>query len=215
MTGDPFSKRAVQAAYEAVAEDYEAAFAADLDELALDQAVIDRAAARLAGAGAVLDVGCGPGQVAARIRAGGAQVIGVDLSPAMLTLAQRRLPGLPVIGADMRSLPLATGSCAGIVAFYSVQHVGRAGLATVLGEFHRVLVDGGIFIVATHLGEGDFTTTEFLGHEVDLVGGSFFSMNELLDALVAAAFVIDVVEQRGPLAHEHPSIRAYVTAHCG
>src|ERR1044071_6557398 len=64
--------------------------------------------------GAVLDVGCGTGRVAAAIAEDGFQVVGVDLSVAMLRLAEERRIALPpevatrlsFIHGDMETLDL-------------------------------------------------------------------------------------------------------------
>ena len=45
--------------------------------------------------------------------------------------------------ADVRSLPLRSGSCAGVVAFYVLQHLPRADLGAGLHEIHRVLAANG------------------------------------------------------------------------
>src|SRR5262245_50867094 len=43
--------------------------------------------------GLVLDLGCGSGILAERVAAGGFEVLGIDLSAALLALARRRVPG--------------------------------------------------------------------------------------------------------------------------
>src|SRR5262245_60611420 len=49
---------------------------------------------RAAGGGPVADVGCGPGHVTAHLNGLGVDAFGVDLSPAMIGVAQRDHPGL-------------------------------------------------------------------------------------------------------------------------
>jgi ubiquinone/menaquinone biosynthesis C-methylase UbiE len=66
----------------------------------------------------------------------GARVTGVDLSPRSATLAQRLNAGLRVVTADMRALPIAAGSCAGVVAFYSLTYT--ANPSATLFELRRV-----------------------------------------------------------------------------
>ena len=43
--------------------------------------------------GLVVDLGCGSGRFAAALGEAGYQVLGVDLSPAMIRLAKKRAPG--------------------------------------------------------------------------------------------------------------------------
>lgn len=57
----------------------------------------------------VLDVGGGTGRFAASLEAAGADVVGIDLSPAMATTAARRSKG-PVLVADGHQLPFRAQS---------------------------------------------------------------------------------------------------------
>ncbi|HEY4791409.1 MAG TPA: class I SAM-dependent methyltransferase, partial [Actinomycetes bacterium] len=54
----------------------------------------------------VLDLGCGTGELAARIAATGARVIGLDSDPAMVAAARERLGAERVLLADGRSFSL-------------------------------------------------------------------------------------------------------------
>jgi SAM-dependent methyltransferase len=204
---DPFSPARVGAAYDAAADDYVAAFGSDLNDLAVDRAVLDDAARRLGGR-RVLEVGCGPGQVGAYVRHRGvATVFGIDASVRMLSRA-------PFAGAagDMRTLPLRPASVDGVIAFYCVQHVRREELGSVLAEFARVLTSGGLVVLATHLGDGEVFPDELLGHRFEPFGGTFYRPEELRTALTTNAFEIVDERERGPLPHEHQSRRIYLTA---
>lgn len=53
--------------------------------------MLSRLPADLTGA-RVLDAGCGAGQTSAELAARGAEVMGVDISPALIEIAERRLP---------------------------------------------------------------------------------------------------------------------------
>lgn len=57
----------------------------------------------------VLDVACGAGRHARAFDAAGARCIGVDLSRTLLRLA-RRVTAAPLVRADMRQLPIRSGS---------------------------------------------------------------------------------------------------------
>ncbi len=57
-------------------------------------------AAGLDGAERVLDVGCGSGTLLEAAVAAGAGAVGVDISPAMVEAARRRVPGATVVEAD-------------------------------------------------------------------------------------------------------------------
>jgi len=209
---DPFDPRAVRAAYDTVAEDYVAAFADDLRDLPVDIETLVAALSRIEPGGSVLDLGCGPGQVGAFLAGCGAPVVGLDLSSRMVALAARRNAVIPYVCADMRTLPIRTATLSAVVAYYSLQHVARAELSAVLGELLRVLVNHGLLVVATHLGEGEAIFDEFLGHRIETAGGTFYGREELLEALTTAGLRVESVRERGPLEHEHQSQRIYVIA---
>jgi SAM-dependent methyltransferase len=75
-------------------------------------------------------------------------VVGIDVSSRILAAASRRHSGLRCLGADVRALPLATGSIDAIVSLSTLDHFEDvAGLEESLSELSRVLVRGGTMIV--------------------------------------------------------------------
>lgn len=89
----------------------------------------------------VLDLGCGKGRFAARLRERGARVVGLDLSMAMLRSAR----GLDRVRASARRLPFADGAFDAVVAVEVFEHVGPP--EPVLREARRVLRPGGVLAV--------------------------------------------------------------------
>ena len=85
----------------------------------------------------VLDLGCGKGRFAAHLRRAGAEVVGLDLSAAMLASAT----GLDRVRGSAKRLPFADGTFDAVVAIEVLEHVGEIGPA--LGEARRVLKAGG------------------------------------------------------------------------
>jgi hypothetical protein len=81
-----------------------------------------------------------------------------------------------------------------------------------LAEIRRILKPAGLFVVATHLGESEVYTSEFLGHQIQTVGGTLYSEEEVLDKIQSQSFVVEDVRHRDPLPHEHQSQRLYVTS---
>ncbi len=211
MSVDPFSPEAVGAAYDVVADDYEAAFGSDLDHLPLDRAMLEAAADTVPPGGVALDVGCGTGVAGQRVADAGVPTIGADISAGMLAVALTRRQ-LPVAQADMRRLPLGDGAVALVVAFYSIQHVARYEVGGTLHEMARVLRPGGVLLLAAHLGEGDVVNDEFLGHKVEPNAGALYPSAEITEAVVAAGFTLERTEERAHLAHEYPSQRIYLLA---
>lgn len=101
--------------------------------------------------GVVLDVGAGPGRAAGdmRRRFRGAQVIALDLAPAMLALARRQgglWRPLPVICADASALPLADASVD--LLFSSLCLQWATDLPATLAEFRRVLRPGALLLLS-------------------------------------------------------------------
>lgn len=207
---DPFDPSVAATAYDAVAADYDATFGDDLDRLPVDRSVLDLTAERVAGVGPLVDLGCGVGQVARYISDRGVPVVGLDVASRMLDLARIRAQHCSFLRGDIGTLPFAPGSLGGAVAFYVIQHVARQSLPCVLAECARVIASGGILTVAAHLGTGEVTVEEFLGHGVEPFGGTFFAEHEVRSALKTAGFRADEIRTRDPLPHEYPSRRLYV-----
>ncbi len=98
--------------------------------------------------GPVLDVGCGPGLHTAALRADRPQrtVIAADLSPGMA-----REAGAPSVIADAAALPVASGSCGGVLAMHMLYHLPDPEAA--VREIQRVRAPGGTVLVSTNAGD--------------------------------------------------------------
>lgn len=89
----------------------------------------------------VLDVGTGPGTVAAAASARGAKVTAVDAEPTMVELAARAVPTADVRLAVLPELPFSDGEFDAVVANFVLNHVGRPKVA--LAELRRVIAPNG------------------------------------------------------------------------
>jgi SAM-dependent methyltransferase len=211
MASGGFDPKVLRDAYDAIAPEYAAKFGGDLDQLDLDRALLDFVAATAAG-GLVLDVGCGPAQAGGYLAAGGARVLGLDLSAAMAAAALDGYGSLGLLAAraDMRQLPLPAGSCAGAASFYALHHLPRGDLPAMLAEFGRVLAPGAVLLLATHEGTGEFAAD---GHPD--IKGTLYTGEELESALTRTGFRCVQLHRRAPLPHERQSPRVYVIAVAG
>jgi SAM-dependent methyltransferase len=209
---EAFEPETVRAAYDTAAADYVAAFGDDLDQLPVDRSVLDDAVELRHGDGPLLDLGCGPGQVARYLADRGAPSIGLDLSPQMLRQARLRAESQPFVCGDLRDLPFRSGWASGAVAFYSVQHLPRQDLPVALEEIRRVLAPGGILVIATHLGQGEVYVPELLGHPLQPMGGTMYGDDELQGVVERHHFRVEQLRHREPLSHEYSSNRIYLTA---
>jgi len=95
----------------------------------------------------VLEVGCGPGELAARIQDElVCEVVAVDLSPRMAELARGR--GVDARVGDVQQLPFGDGAFDVAVAAWMLFHVPE--LERGLAELHRVLRPGGRLVAVTN-----------------------------------------------------------------
>ena len=207
---DPRSHALVRG-YAAIARAYRAELGDELANKPLDRAFLDMFAEQTRG-GCVLDVGCGPGHVAAYLARRGAEVEGLDLSPEMIEEARVSQPGLAFTVGDMFALPHADASVRGVVAFYAIVHLQTAELGAPFGEFHRVLEPGGLVAVAFHVGSETVHVDELFGCQtaLDFV---FHPPEAVIEKLVAAGFTVEARLDREPHpGAEHPSRRSYLLA---
>lgn len=90
----------------------------------------------------ILDLGCGDGQLTARLAASGANIRAVDASPAMVAAARAR--GVAADEAQAEKLPYADASFDAVFS-NAVLHWVR-GQDEMISEVHRVLKPGGRFV---------------------------------------------------------------------
>jgi ubiquinone/menaquinone biosynthesis C-methylase UbiE len=96
----------------------------------------------------VADVGCGPGRVAALMAQHGLEVVGVDVSRAMLAVARTAHPYIKFVASQLDALPFESGILAGVVCWYSIIYTPLDRLAEAFGELKRVLMPQGYALLA-------------------------------------------------------------------
>jgi SAM-dependent methyltransferase len=113
-------------------------------------AFVDEALLALVPRGLVVaDLGCGTGDLAARLAPHVRRVLAVDRSAAMLRAARRRVDGLGNVElhrADLDALPLESESCHAALLVLALTYVPEP--PRVLAEAARVLRPGGVLVVA-------------------------------------------------------------------
>lgn len=139
--------------YDRTAGLYAERFHDDLDDKPVDLAMVSAFAALVATSGSkrVVDVGCGTGVTTAKLRAAGVDAFGIDLSPKMISEAQRLNPDVEFSVGSMTDLAV------------SDDH-----LPLVFDEFHRVLIPGGFALLGFQVGDEPRILDEAFGQRVDL-----------------------------------------------
>ncbi|SLN43070.1 class I SAM-dependent methyltransferase [Oceanibacterium hippocampi] len=97
----------------------------------------------------LLDICCGPGDLAAAASDRGATVTGVDFSPTMVGIAAARAPSADIRMGDAEALTLPDDSFDIAVSAFGLWHLADADGA--LREAARVLTPGGHFLYTTWL----------------------------------------------------------------
>ena len=101
----------------------------------------------------VLDLGCGPGVMAARMAAEGLSVLATDAVPEMVEMAAAH-PGVEARVARFDEIEGAA-EFDGVWANFSLLHAPRGDLPEHLAAIHRALRSGGLFHIGMKTGEGE------------------------------------------------------------
>ncbi|RSD08653.1 GrpB family protein [Amycolatopsis eburnea] len=135
--------------YDAFSESYAAHAEKSVTNAWYDRPAIVSLAGEVSGR-RVLDVGCAAGHLSALLASGGADVLGVDASPGMVSVARRKFGDVARFEvADVtRPLALETGSFDVITASLVLHYV--KDWAPMLAEFRRVLKPGGALVFSVH-----------------------------------------------------------------
>jgi SAM-dependent methyltransferase len=156
----------------------------------------------------VLEVGCGAGAMAQRVRDElGAEVVAVDSSERMIELTRQR--EIEAYVADVQELPFADGEFECVFAGWVLYHVLDRERA--IGECARVLRPGGRFVTATLADENMSDLWEFLGAPRDRSLG--FSSSNGAEQLEREFAHVKTHEANGVVVfHTSDEMREFVAA---
>lgn len=146
----------------------------------------------------VLDVACGPGDLAAAASARGATAHGLDFSAEMVGIARSNHPELVVTEGDAEDLPYPDGVFDAVVSSFGIHHVPRPELA--LAQCWRVLKPGGRVAFTVWATPEENTAWSLVFDAVDRhgsrsaskappPGGALDRVDQCLRLLEASAFV--------------------------
>ena len=137
--------------YEKIAGKYAEQYFDDM----VDVPCIEKFLTRLPKQAKILDVGSGPGQFAKHMIETGFEVIGVDFSKEMVTIAKEKVPTGNFLHMDMRHLDFPDNSFDGVFSAYSLIHIPSEEIQATLQGFYRVLKVGGYVEIAVQKGDAD------------------------------------------------------------
>jgi ubiquinone/menaquinone biosynthesis C-methylase UbiE len=208
---------AARAVYDASAERYVKFVGTELStatEGPIDRSMLT-AFVELLGSGPdthVADVGCGPGRVAAFLAAHGLNVIGVDVSPAMLAEARRAHPDIQFEEGCLHDLPITEGSLQGVVSWYSIIYTPPGRLVAVFAELMRVLKSEGQVLVAFQAGS-DQPVHRTAVHGTNLSLTSYrHGLDDVTRRLEEAGLKVHATAQREPELDHESTPQAFVIA---
>lgn len=194
-----------------MAEEYAARLNDELDYKPFDRALLAALIEETEPDTVTADVGCGPAHVAAWLKAHGADSVGIDLSPAMIELAHRLHPEVPVWVGDFLALPADEGEFGAVVALYAIIHLEPHERPIAFAELHRVLRPGGLLLLAFHVGTEVQHRDEWLGQEVD-IDFHLLEPATIVQQLEGAGFALEVAAERVAYPEEVDTRRAYLLA---
>jgi SAM-dependent methyltransferase len=144
----------------------------------------------------LLDLACGAGRWTRTLvdHLGQRQVIGLDLSAAMLDAIRAELPGLWLLRGTALQLPFATGSLGAVNCSNALQLLPNPRL--VLREAARCLQPGGVFTAFTFRRAESPTYRHFQRRHEETFGVRSFTPTELVRWLVSAG--LEPVDLRSP-----------------
>lgn len=181
----------MNAPFDEIGERYEESFTQRSAQLAAGAWVMEQTS----GNGRVLDLGCGGGwPTAMQLANAGLDVVGVDESEHMLSLARERVPSGDFRLGDLRELPGDLGRFDAAVAFFSLLMLPKAEIPGVLASVRKLLRSGGLFVLGMVEGDRDAEPVQFFDRMVPV---SAYSRDELSDVLRRAGYVVhslDAVE---------------------
>lgn len=130
----------------------------------------------------VLDLGCGSGRDSKYFSENGLRVTGVDFSKSMLDIAKNNAPKVNFVLKDFRKIDELKGKFDGVWSSFSLLHLERKEIPTLLSKIKINLKSNGLLFIATKEGKGEIIEKENLDERLKMFE-TFFEKDELEDLL--------------------------------
>jgi len=159
----------------------------------------------------VADVGCGPGRVASLMADHGLDVLGVDVSPAMLAIASAAHPDIEFAEGQLDALPIESKTLAGAVSWYSIIYTPRHRLVEAFKELARVLMPGGHLLIAFQAEGEPLLREDAFGSRLPLTSYRH-SVSDVVGHLEESGFRIATTAIRAPELEHETTSQGFVVA---
>lgn len=207
------SQEKVLHCYNTVADDYAVERWDELNKKHVDRLLLKEFASANKDKGLCADFGCGPGQTTKFLYDNGLKdIVGTDLSPAMVNVARKLSPQIKFETKDLLNIDFPSEHLGSALAFYAIVHFTPDQVRTCFGEINRVLKPGGDFLFSFHVGDEIVHFDKAHDKEVD-IDLFFFKTDDIVALLYETGFnVVDAIERRPHKDMEYQTRRAYIWA---
>ena len=146
---------------------------------------------------AILELGCGPGNVTSLLKARFAEsrIIAIDLAPNMIEIARNRLPDVDFRVMDVREISTIPQVFDAVMCSFCLPFLSKTDAAKLIADCSACLVSGGILYVSTMEGNEEragFETTSFSGNAE--IYFNYHQQQDLEQAFVQSGFEIGQIK---------------------
>lgn len=146
---------------------------------------------------AILELGCGPGNVTSLLKARFAEsrIIAIDLAPKMIEIARNRLPDVDFRVMDVRKISTIPHVFDAVMCSFCLPFLSKTDAAKLIADCSARLVPGGILYVSTMEGNEEragFETTSFSGNAE--IYFNYHQQQSLEQAFILSGFEIEQIK---------------------
>jgi predicted TPR repeat methyltransferase len=147
----------------------------------------------------VVDLGCGAGVPSTKLFVdAGHEVTGIDISAEQIRRARRNVPSAHFVHADITEFELDPSSVDAVTAYYSLNHIPREILGSLISRISGWLAPGGFLLAAFGAGGNPDWTGEWLGTTMFFSSWDAETNRQLIQAAGLEPIRDEVVTLREP-----------------